>query len=303
VRILDDLSTGRREYASPGSELVVGDVADTATVRAAMKGMDGCFHLAAIASVQRSVESWLASHRVNVGGTVNVLEAARAGGGVPVVYASSATVYGDNAALPLAESEPLAPLSPYGAEKAASELHARAAFAVHRVPSTGLRFFNVFGPRQHPASPHAGVIAIFAENLLEGRPLTIFGDGEQSRDFVFVADAVAALMTSMEKQTGSARIFNVGCGGRVTLKEIIGALERVIGGRAAVRHEPARNGDVRHLQSDGAQIRGELGFVPHTVLEEGLAILVRWLQSERRRPARVANARPSPDAEWRAQRA
>src|SRR5581483_1856399 len=144
VRILDDLSTGQRKNAPAKAEVVIGDVADPAVVLRAMRGMAGCFHLAAIPSVQRSIDAWLATHRVNLGGTINVLDAARAAGGVPVVYASSAAVYGDLASLPLAESAAPAPLSPYGADKAASELQARAAFHVHGVPSTGLRFFNVF---------------------------------------------------------------------------------------------------------------------------------------------------------------
>ena len=139
VRILDDLSTGRRANAPAAAELVVGDVADAPTVQRAMEGMAGCFHLAAIASVQRSIEAWAATHRVNLGGTINVLEAAWKAGGVPVVYASSAAVYGDNPALPLSENALIAPLTPYGADKAGSELHARAAFAVHGVPRTEMR--------------------------------------------------------------------------------------------------------------------------------------------------------------------
>ena len=285
VHILDDLSTGRRANAPAAAELVVGDVADATTVRRAMEGMAGCFHLAAIASVQRSIEAWAATHRVNLGGTINVLEAARRSGGAPVVYASSAAVYGDNPALPLSESAAIAPLTPYGADKAGGELHARAAFAVHGVCSTGLRFFNVFGPRQDPASPYSGVISIFAENLLAGRPLSIFGDGEQSRDFVFVADVVGALLAAMERQDRSARVFNV-CGGqRISLLRLIAALERAAKRKAQVRHAPERAGDIRHSQGDGARIRAGLGFAPKVALEEGLAALIQWLESARAIPA------------------
>jgi UDP-glucose 4-epimerase len=281
VRILDDLSTGRRANAPRAAEIVTGDVADPATVRAAMAGMSGCFHLAAIASVERSVADWLPTHRVNLGGTINVFEAARIAGGVPVVYASSAAVYGDNGALPLGEDAPLTPRAPYGADKAGSELHARAAFAVHGVPSTGLRFFNVFGPRQDPRSPYSGVISIFAEALLAGRPLTVFGDGAQSRDFVFVADVVQALLAAMARQRRAADVFNVCRGERTSILELIAALERVMGRRAVVGHALARAGDVRHSQGDGARLRAALGCAPRVSLERGLAALIDWLESAR----------------------
>lgn len=281
VRILDDLSSGRRANAPKAAEFVVGDVADGAAVRRAMEGMAGCFHLAAIASVPRSVEAWLPTHRVNLGGTINVLEAARAAGAVPVVYASSAAVYGDNPALPLGETALPAPQSPYGADKAASELQAHAAFAVHGVPSTGLRFFNVYGPRQDPASPYSGVISIFAERLLAGQPLTIFGDGHQSRDFVYVGDVVAALLLAVERQDKSARVFNVARGEGVTLLRLLATLERVVGRKADVRHAPSRAGDVRHSLGDVRRIRDGLGFAAKVGLEEGLASLLGWLESAR----------------------
>jgi UDP-glucose 4-epimerase len=279
VRILDDLSTGRRANAPGKAEIVVGDVADGACVRRAMEGMTGCFHLAAIPSVPKSVNAWLATHRVNLGGTINVLEAAHAAGAVPVVYASSAAVYGDNPALPLSELAPPVPQSPYGADKAASELQAHAAFAVRGIPSTGLRFFNVFGPRQDPASPYSGVISIFAERMLARRPLTIFGDGAQTRDFVYVGDVVAALLLAMERQDKSARVFNVARGEGVTLLSLVASLERVIGRKAELRHGPPRPGDVRHSTGDTRRIRESLGFAAKVGLEEGLASLLGWLKS------------------------
>lgn len=281
VRILDDFSTGRHESVPPGTEVVEGDVAEPATVARAMAGVDRCFHLAAIASVQRSVEDWSATHRVNLGGTINVLDAAHRAGGLPVVYASSSAVYGENAELPLRETMPFSPLTPYGADKAGSELHAHAALAVHRVPSTGLRFFNVFGPGQDPHSPYSGVISIFAASLLAGRPLTIFGDGLQSRDFVFVADVVRAVMAAMDRQDRSARIFNVCRGTGTSLLDLIAALERASGRRAMLRHLPARPGDVRHSLGDGALIHKELGFRPEIGLDQGLAALLAWIESER----------------------
>jgi UDP-glucose 4-epimerase len=288
VRILDDLSTGKRRNAPAAAEVVVGDVADAATVRRAMAGMSGCFHLAAIPSVQHSVQAWLETHRVNLGGTISVFEAAHAAGAIPIVYASSAAVYGDHPALPLGETAQLLPQSPYGADKAASELQAHAAFAVRGIPSTGLRFFNVYGPRQDPASPYSGVISIFAEKMLAGRPLTIFGDGQQSRDFIHVVDIVAALLAAMDRQDKYARVFNVGRGEGVTLLRLVAALERITGRKAEVRHAPARPGDVRHSQGDMRSIRESLGFAAKVGLEEGLASLMGWLESEGAVPAPAA---------------
>lgn len=280
VRILDDLSTGRRDYAPAAAEIVVGDVADGDTVRRAMQGVAGCFHLAAVASVPKSVEAWLPTHRVNLNGTINVLEAAHAVGNVPVVYASSAAVYGDNPGIPLTETIAPAPHSPYGADKASSEMQAHAAFTVRGIPSTGLRFFNVFGPRQDPASPYAGVISIFAERMQAGQPVTIFGDGGQTRDFVFVADAVSALLAAMDRQDATARVFNVGRGESISLLSLVAALERVVGRKATIRHALPRTGDVRHLVGDVRRIREGLGFTAKVGLEEGMARLLGWLEAE-----------------------
>ena len=281
VRILDDFSTGKHSNAPAKAEIVTGDVADAATVRAAMAGMDGCYHLAAIASVQRSVEAWEETHRVNLGGSINVFEAAHAVGGVPVVYASSAAVYGDLPEMPLREDAPLRPIAPYGADKAGSELHALAALAVRGVPSTGLRFFNVFGPRQDPASPYSGVISIFAEKLLARQPMTVYGDGKQTRDFIFVADIVAALQAAMAKQDRSAKVFNVCRGEEVTLLRLIGALERAAGRKAIVVHAVARPGDARRSVGDPSRLMAGLGFAAKVGLEEGLAALLQWLESTR----------------------
>ncbi|MCW5770941.1 MAG: NAD-dependent epimerase/dehydratase family protein [Rhodospirillaceae bacterium] len=280
VRVLDDFSTGRRSAVPPGADVIEGDVADRDTVGRAMRGADRCYHLAAIASVQRSVEDWMGTHRVNLGGTINVLDAAREGRR-PVVYASSSAVYGENETLPLVETEPLAPLTPYGADKAGSELHAHAAFAVHGVPSTGLRFFNVFGPGQDPHSPYSGVISIFAEKLVAGQPLTVFGDGLQFRDFIFVADVVRALMLAMGATQRGARVFNVCRGEAVTLLDLAGALARAAGRDAQLRHLSARPGDVRRSLGSGDAIRAALGFVPTVKLEQGLAALLKWIESER----------------------
>ncbi|MGB0629949.1 MAG: NAD-dependent epimerase/dehydratase family protein, partial [Alphaproteobacteria bacterium] len=212
VRILDDLSTGRRENVPAVGDIVVGDVSDAETVTEAMADVDGCFHLAAIASVQRSNEEWSLTHRVNLTGTVNVLDAARTaknGGPVPVVYASSAAVYGDNEDMPLTEDAETRPLTAYGADKLGCEQHARVAGTVHGVPTTGFRFFNIYGPRQDPGSPYSGVISIFADRLQAGDVATIFGDGEQVRDFVYVGDCVRFVIAGMEDASTEADVFNV----------------------------------------------------------------------------------------------
>jgi UDP-glucose 4-epimerase len=272
VSVLDDLSTGREANLDPRCRLIVADVADAEAVAKAMDGVSGCFHLAAVASVQRSVEDWLGSHRANLTGAVTVFDAARraAGGPVPVVYASSAAVYGDGGDRPLAEATPLRPLTAYGADKLGCELHARVAWLVHRVPTVGLRFFNVFGPRQDPRSPYSGVISIFADRLLAGRPLAIHGDGTQTRDFVHVGDVVDHLMAAMADPAREPRVVNV-CTGRATtilaLAEIIG---RIVGIRPEVEAKPSRPGDIRASLGDPALARARLGVSASTSLGDGL---------------------------------
>ena len=197
VRVLDDLSTGHRSNLPAPATLIEGDVANPAIVALAMAGVDGCFHLAAIASVEKGITEWLGTHNANVTGTITVLDAIRRQGTkIPVVYASSAAVYGDAATVPIAETEPRMPLSAYGADKYACELHARVASHVHGIPTVGFRFFNVYGPRQDPKSPYSGVISIFCERIAAGVPIDIFGDGQQTRDFIYVLDVVAALLAA-----------------------------------------------------------------------------------------------------------
>jgi len=272
VRILDDLSTGRRENVPPGAELEVADIVDPTAVRRAMDGVDGCFHLAAVASVTRSNEDWIGTHRINLGGTVHVLDAARrtAGGPIPVVYASSAAVYGDSQDLPLAETTAPRPLTAYGADKLGCELHARVAGLVHGVPTVGLRFFNVYGPRQDPASPYSGVISIFAARLHRREPLIVFGDGSQQRDFVYVDDVVSHLLAGMRSAAREARVFNVCTGRPTTLLALAAALGRVAGTTPVVRHEAERRGDIRmSLGSPDAAVAG-LGVRAATPLHDGL---------------------------------
>ncbi|MPY72094.1 MAG: NAD-dependent epimerase/dehydratase family protein [Alphaproteobacteria bacterium] len=276
IRILDDLSTGRRENAPAEAEIVIGDIADAATVARAMDGMDGAFHLAAIASVARSNEDWAGTHRVNATGTVNVLDSARTardGRPAPVVYISSAAVYGDSQDVPLAETAAARPLTAYGADKLASELHGRVAWAVHRVPTVGFRFFNIYGPRQDPESPYSGVISIFADRIRAGQGVTIFGDGEQSRDFVFVADAVRFVMRGMAlaEQGEGAAVFNVCTGRETTVNRLAAVLCEIAGRMAPIGFGPARSGDIRRSLGDPAAAAVALGVTADTGIEDGLA--------------------------------
>jgi len=273
VRVLDDLSSGRRDNLDGAAELVVGDVASRETVAEAVAGADGIFHLAAVASVQQSIEDWPRTHAVNLSGSVHVFDAARRASPdspPPVVYASSAAVYGSNPDLPLREEAQKTPLSAYGADKYGCELHAEVARGVHGVPTLGLRFFNVYGPRQDPSSPYSGVISIFAERLIRGLPVTIFGDGEQTRDFVFVADVVAHLRRGMHKAGSTSPVLNV-CSGRATSVNALAAtLGEIIGRSPDIRYETARAGDIRASLGEPSRASAELGVRAETGLHEGL---------------------------------
>lgn len=288
VLILDDLSTGKRERVPRGVELIVGDVADIDCVRAATSAMDGCFHLAAIASVARSTAEWATASRVNLGGLVNILDAARGRGAaaaIPVVYASSAAVYGSNAELPLTEASITRPLSAYGVDKLAGELHARTGAALQNVSSVGLRFFNVYGLRQDPASPYSGVIAAFAHRLASSEALTIYGDGGQSRDFVHVADVVTSLLSSLaylQARNGGAAIaktFNICSGSATTINELAEIVMDAYGRRVPIDHREAREGDVYASCGDPRAAATELQFVARMPLTKGISQLVRQLDS------------------------
>ncbi|MFH5925475.1 NAD-dependent epimerase/dehydratase family protein [Roseomonas xinghualingensis] len=282
VRVLDDLSTGSEENLAPGVDLVRGNVADPVAVRAAMEGVNGCFHLAAIASVERGVREWLNTHQANLCGTIGILEeAARARGRIPVVYASSAAVYGDCDALPLTEDAPTWPLSAYGADKLGCELHARVAGVVHQVPSIGLRFFNVFGPRQDPRSPYSGVISIFCDRLSRGEPVTIFGDGGQTRDFVFVADVVIAMMAAMGQASTAAPVLNVCTGRPTSVRELAAVVANLCSTRLEVRQQPPRSGEIRHSLGSPSLAQAKLGLPSPEGLSTGLAQVVAWLRAGR----------------------
>lgn len=280
VRVLDDLSTGKRENLPEGVPVTVGDVADPAAVEAAMAGTDGCFHLAAVASVDRSREAWLETHHANLSGTVAVFDAARRAnpkGPVPVVYASSAAVYGDNPHMPLTEDAATCPLSAYGADKLGCELHARVADGVHGVPTTGFRFFNVFGPRQDPKSPYSGVISIFAGRIARGEPITVNGDGEQVRDFVYVKDLVRYLTAAMDAPRPGAPVFNVCTGKPTTVNRLAEVLADLSGRPLDRRYGPARAGDIRVSIGDPSRLVGAFAMACETSLEDGLRDTLAWL--------------------------
>lgn len=280
VRVLDDLSTGSRRHLPAAAELVEACITDDAAVAAAARGVEAIYHLAAIASVARSNEARLATHRVNQTGTIAVLEAARAGR-LPVVYASSAAVYGDLDRMPLNEAAQPRPLTAYGVDKLGSELHASVAARLNGVPNAGLRFFNVYGPRQRPDSPYSGVISIFADRVRRGLALRLHGDGGQTRDFIHVADVVRALTMAMEQCRGAAiagnahaEVYNICTGVPTTIAGLAEAVMAAAGRRVPIEHEPARPGDIRASVGDPTRALARLGFRAATDLPQGLGSLL-----------------------------
>jgi UDP-glucose 4-epimerase len=279
VRVLDDLSTGQRANLAgvvPEPEWIEGDVSDPATVAQAVAGVNVIFHLAAVASVQRSVEDPVSTHRVCATGTLHVLDAARKAGVRRVVYAGSASAYGLPQSDVQTEDDPVHPLSPYAAAKLAGELYAAAFAATYGLETVRVRFFNIFGPRQRADSPYSGVIALFLAALTEGRTPTVFGDGLQSRDFTNVADAVQALIKAADTPGVSGRVYNIGTGKSVTVLELIAQLNRLLGTDCRPQHGPGRAGDVRHSRADISRARADLGYEPAVSLEEGLRQTLCW---------------------------
>jgi UDP-glucose 4-epimerase len=283
VRVLDDLSSGFLANLPQGVRFMQGSITEPATVREALAGVQGCFHLAAIASVERGVQDWLGSHRTNQSGTITLLDAIRAQpepARIPFVYASSAAVYGDSAsALPITEAAEKRPLSAYGADKYGCELHAAVATRVYGIPTVGLRFFNVYGPRQDPNSPYSGVIPLFAARLQRSDPVDIFGDGFQTRDFVQVRDAVAALRRAMERCPAEAPVYNVCTGVPTSVLDLAHMIAELCGGTAQIRFRPARAGEVRHSRGAPDRGRRELDLGEGTGLRAGLADLLQWYRT------------------------
>ena len=283
VVVLDDLSTGRRERLDLDHarlSLQVGDIADQAGVRTAMQGCQALVHLAAVASVEASVRDPIGTNRTNLQGTVRLLDEAARQGVRRVVYASSAAVYGDAEILPISEEATKRPLSPYAADKLAGEHYLAYYHRSDKLDGTAFRFFNVFGPRQDPASPYSGVISIFLDRARSGEAITVFGDGEQTRDFVYVGDVVEALVAGLlaNERPEQLPIYNVAGGNAVSLRrllEVVGTLEGV---NAPLRLSfgKARQGDIRHSLADVRRIRAAFGWQAQTAMAEGLH---RTLQS------------------------
>lgn len=278
VTILDDLSTGKRGNLPQGSgrlSLLVGDVADPGAVEEALAGQDAFVHLAAVASVEASVRDPLATHRTNLEGSIRLFDAAARRGVRRGVYASSAAVYGDNPALPLTEEAEKRPLSPYAADKLAGEHYLAHYRRLGRLDATAFRFFNVFGPRQDPSSPYSGVISIFLDRARRGAPITIFGDGEQTRDFVYVGDVVRALaqaLTAPVEQGDELPVFNVARGEGVSLLRLLEIVGDLPGVRAPLEVGCAapRHGDIRHSLADVSRLREAFDWEPRTALADGL---------------------------------
>ena len=283
VRVLDNLVTGRREnlaHLAGRVELIEADLNDKAAARRATEGASVVFHQAAIPSVPRSVADPGLNHEANVNGTFNILMAAREAGVRRVVFAASSSAYGESEVLPKVESMLPSPLSPYAAAKLFGEYYCQVFARVYGLETVALRYFNVFGPRQDPSSPYSGVISKFVTDLLRGESPVIYGDGEQSRDFTYVENAVDANLRAAEVPEASGEVINVGIGERVTLNQLLAELQHIIGTDLEPRREGPRPGDVRHSLADITRARRLLGYEPLVPLADGLRRTVEWYRAQ-----------------------
>lgn len=280
VRVLDDFSTGRRSnlepaesWKAPGAELelIEGDFCDRGTCARALDGVDFVLHQAAIPSVPRSVADPLGTNAVNVSGTLGLLESAKEAGVRRFVFASSSSLYGESETLPKVETMASAPISPYGLQKLAGETYCKLYTRLYGLLTVALRYFNVFGPRQDPSSDYAAVIPKFITTLRDGEPATVFGDGEQTRDFNYVANAVSANLLACEAPLAACgRAYNVACGDRISLNRLVEILGELLGVTPRAVHAEPRNGDIRHSLADVGAARDALGYRPEVDLLEGL---------------------------------
>ncbi|MCL2726315.1 MAG: SDR family oxidoreductase [Polyangiaceae bacterium] len=282
VRVADNFTTGKRENlraVERDVEIVAADVRDKDAMRRLASGCDVIFHEAAIVSVPYSVEHPEETNAVNIQGTLHVLSAARHAGVRRVVFASSAAIYGDEPTMPKCETMLPDPVSPYGVEKLASEHYLRAYHRLHGVETVALRYFNVFGPRQDPSSPYSGVISVFASRVLSNEPITIFGDGTQSRDFVYVANVVDANLAAASAELAGGRVYNVACGKKTTLLELADNIGRAAHVTVNKTFAPPRAGDIRDSLADITRARTELGYTPRISVDEGLGLFIRYLRT------------------------
>jgi UDP-glucose 4-epimerase len=276
VRIVDDFSTGRRTNIPPGVDLLDGDVVDLA--EEAVQGAEDVYHLAAMASVPRSIAEPVRSHRATAESTLALLEAGERSRIRCLVLASSSAVYGESPELPKREGRSPAPVSPYAVAKLCSELYASHWATFRSLKTVSLRFFNVYGPRQDPDSPYAAAIPIFLRQLRNGEPLSIYGKGDQTRDFVFVKDVVRGLLSAAHSPQSSGRTYNLAGGRPISILELVSTLARISGKTSSLRFLPPRPGDVRESWADISLASRELGFVPQVSLEEGLRETIAWFE-------------------------
>lgn len=279
VVVLDNFSTGHQsnlDSVAGSIELAEGDIRDFRTVKQATEGCEAVFHLAAVVSVPQTVEQPLESAAVNDMGTMNVLEAARGSGAASLVFASSSAVYGDDPALPKKEEMMPKPLSPYAVQKITGEYYARLYHQLYGMNTTSLRFFNVYGPKQDPTSPYSGVISIFMSKAVQKVPPTIYGDGTQSRDFVYVADVVRALLKAASARAASGQSVNVGTGISVDINQLWKIIANLAGFNVDTRYAPQRAGDIVASVADIDVANTLLGFEPTVAFEEGLGNTFRW---------------------------
>jgi UDP-N-acetylglucosamine/UDP-N-acetyl-alpha-D-glucosaminouronate 4-epimerase len=302
VVVLDDLSTGKEENLAEIRNkitLIKGSITDIEVVRKAMHEAEYVLHLAARTSVPKSVKDPIETNRVNIDGTLNVLVAARDAKVKRIVFAASSSAYGETPTLPKVETMQPAPISPYGVTKFVGELYLQTFGRCYGLENVSLRYFNVFGPRQDPSSPYSGVLAKFCNAALEQTQPLIFGDGEQTRDFTYVENAVQANLLAFEAPNVSGKVFNVGVSGRVSLNEVVDLLSKISGHRMDAKHDPPREGDIRDSQADITQARNLLGYDPRVDFEEGLRRTFEWYKTTQQAKAAQAPAQaqvPTPAA-------
>jgi nucleoside-diphosphate-sugar epimerase len=281
VRVVDSLITGKRHNLThvPGVEFIEGDLADLAVATRAVDGMDYVLHQAAIPSVPRSVQDPITSNRANIDASLNVLVAARDAGVKRVVYAGSSSAYGNSPTLPKVETMPTAPLSPYALQKLVAEQYCQMFTQLYGLETVTIRYFNVFGPRQDPSSPYSGVISLFISALCDRRRPTIFGDGQHTRDFTYVANVVDGVLRACTAPGASGESINVATGGRISLNDLFREIKRIVGATVEPTYGDARPGDVRDSQATIAKAKALLGYEPIVSFEEGLKRTIEWYRT------------------------
>jgi nucleoside-diphosphate-sugar epimerase len=278
VRVVDNLSTGKRQNIAhlTSVEFVEGDLADLEVARRAVTGVDYVLHQAAIPSVPRSVQDPITSNRANIDASLNILVAARDAGIKRLVYAGSSSAYGDTPTLPKVETMPTAPLSPYALQKLVAEQYCQIFTRLYGLETVTIRYFNVFGPRQDPSSPYSGVISLFISALCEGGQPTIYGDGEHTRDFTYVANVVDGVLRACTAAGASGEVINVATGGRISLNTLFKTIRELVNARVEPIYAPPRPGDVKDSQADISKASRVLGYAPIVSFEEGLSRTVAW---------------------------